>query len=123
MKKTKKLCSLTHMMNLADTALQKWYRANYPDQLCEGCGIRRFVCMHHHIPKSRSAALRYEPENLIFICFGCHAIHHKGSDTRIAMRYRAKRPAGWEEKLEAQSHTTRDWKRWELQEIINKYKI
>ena len=115
--------SLTHVMNLADSTLQNWYRANNPYQLCESCDTVKFVCMHHHIPKSRSAALRYEPLNLVFICASCHMIHHQGSDTRIAKRYRARRPLLWEDELEAQSHQIKKWKRWELQDIINRYRI
>lgn len=63
-----------------DTLMQQKYTALYPR--CEVCG-KPVSCMHHFFPKSVSARLRYEKDNLIPICQGCHSRHHQAGDPRI----------------------------------------
>jgi len=46
---------------------------------CLLCGNPTGVA-HHHIHKSKSSILRYDLENLINLCHGCHqALHHNES--------------------------------------------
>jgi 5-methylcytosine-specific restriction endonuclease McrA len=66
----------------ADRALQDWYRAKYPDNRCESCNAP-FQVMHHYVPKSQSAGLRFEHDNLIFLCHGCHFRHHRTGDPDV----------------------------------------
>jgi len=42
--------------------------------VCSG----KYSCLHHYYPKSTSARLRYDEDNLIPICMGCHFRHHNG---------------------------------------------
>lgn len=42
---------------------------------CEICG-REAVTVHHFIPKSRSEAVRYDIENGVPVCNGCHKKIH-----------------------------------------------
>lgn len=44
---------------------------------CLICG-GEYSCLHHYFPKSTSTALRYDFDNLIPICRGCHFAHHNG---------------------------------------------
>jgi len=47
--------------------------------VCLLCGGRTQVA-HHHVHKSKSLALRYDFENLINLCNGCHfKLHHNES--------------------------------------------
>lgn len=85
----------------ADRMLQDWYRAEYPNEKCEGCG-GQFNIMHHFIEKSRSTFLRYHEKNLIFLCHKCHALHHNFGDTTVMGRVilaRGKEWFGWIEKM------------------------
>ncbi len=51
--------------------------------------LKCFVCqskadvMHHFIPQSQSAFLRYDERNLIPLCNSCHFRHHCTSDPTI----------------------------------------
>jgi len=63
----------------ADKALQEWGRRTYKS--CMVCG-KEMSCLHHFYPKSMASALRYEKDNLIPLCAGCHFKHHNG-DPRI----------------------------------------
>jgi len=60
----------------ADKACQEWGRKTY--KKCLVCG-KPISCLHHYYPKSTSSALRYDEDNLIPICVGCHFSHHNGN--------------------------------------------
>ncbi len=64
----------------ADTLLQEVGKSIYSK--CEVCG-KPMSCLHHFFPKSISARLRYDWDNLIPICQGCHMRHHQAGDPRI----------------------------------------
>lgn len=98
------------------------------------CG-KPYSCLHHHIPKSRSSALRYEIKNGIPICAGCHLQHHSANDPEISFKYikYMKRLYGdnWEEDLRKQRFANKDLKtniKWYqdniemLEEKIKNYK-
>lgn len=56
--------------------MQEWGRLKY--KLCLICG-KEMTCLHHYYPKSTSNRLRYDEDNLIPICNGCHFSHHNGN--------------------------------------------
>jgi len=97
-KKTKLKCKskspLKKFTDLADRALQDWYRKHYPDEKCESCG-KQFELMHHFYEKSQSARLRFEHKNLIFLCHGCHFRHHRTGDQDIMSRVIVNRGTRW----------------------------
>lgn len=55
------------------------------DPKCFSCGKPATVG-HHYIPKSLSAALRYDIKNGIPLCQGCHLAIHKNYDPEINNR-------------------------------------
>lgn len=63
-----------------DKLMQEVGTRNNPK--CEICG-KQVSCIHHFFPKSVSARLRYDWDNLIPICQGCHSRHHQAGDPRI----------------------------------------
>lgn len=67
------------LKNKADKVMQEWGRRTYKS--CIVCG-KDMSCLHHFYPKSMASALRYEKDNLIPLCAGCHFKHHNG-DPRI----------------------------------------
>jgi 5-methylcytosine-specific restriction endonuclease McrA len=67
---------ISYYRNKADKAMQEWGRMNY--KKCLVCP-KKMSCLHHYYPKSTSSALRYDQENLIPICQGCHMQHHNGN--------------------------------------------
>ena len=63
-----------------DELLQQAGKKRYSK--CEVCG-KPISCLHHFHPKSVSNALRYDWDNLIPICNGCHSRHHQAGDPFI----------------------------------------
>lgn len=49
---------------------------------CLVCG-NKLDTGHHFVPKSLSARLRYDMDNLIPICNSCHMKHHRAGDPSI----------------------------------------
>lgn len=81
-----------------DAGLQNWFRANYSNYKCEGCGAP-FELMHHHVEKSKSNAGRYYHPNLIFLCKKCHnKIHFH--DHQVVAIYSTKRGKKWVEEMD-----------------------
>lgn len=65
------------LKNKCDKLLSPVLRKLKPD--CLLCGAPTQVA-HHHVHKSKSNRLRYELENLINLCNGCHfKLHHNES--------------------------------------------
>ena len=65
---------------------------------CEVCG-KPISCLHHFFPKSVSSRLRYDWDNLIPICQGCHSRHHQANDPRIHGTVIDKRGLQWYHEL------------------------
>lgn len=94
-KKTgKEKWSLSKWQKECDTLLQK--RSN--GMKCEICGKPAY-CFHHFFPKSVSSRLRYDFDNLIPICQGCHSRHHQAGDPRIHGTVTKKRGLAWYDTL------------------------
>ena len=109
-------------LDKADRALQDWYRKIFAGNLCEGCGIRKFYCMHHHLPKSRSNAGRYFHDNLIFICKFCHDEISFNGGAQIIAKYSTKRGEIWVEEMDKLKKVRRSpFGKKELEAIIKKY--
>ena len=67
---------ISYYRRTEDRLMQEWGRKTYRKcMICE----RDISCLHHYFPKSKSSALRYDEENLIPICNGCHLQHHTGN--------------------------------------------
>lgn len=66
----------SYYRNKADKLLQELGRKTF--DRCEICG-GEYSCLHHYFPKSMSTVLRYDMENCIPICVGCHFKHHNGN--------------------------------------------
>lgn len=81
----------------ADDRCQEIGRRIY--QYCEVCG-KPMSCLHHFFPKSVSSRLRYDWDNLIPICRGCHSRHHQAGDPRIHETIKRSRGGdGWYDAL------------------------
>lgn len=100
MKKTKlKQRSPTKLAVLrrqCDRALQEEGRRRY--KVCEVCG-KPMSCLHHFFPKSVSSRLRYEWDNLIPICVGCHFLHHSTFNPSVHATVIKKRGVEWYDNL------------------------
>ena len=86
---------ISYYRKKADAVMQEWGRRNYKD--CLVCG-KPMSCLHHYYPKSTSSALRYDEDNLIPLCVGCHFRHHNGSP-EIQNMINAMRSTEWLEEL------------------------
>lgn len=83
------------LRNKADRLFQEVGRTKYNS--CLICG-GQYSCLHHYFPKSTSSALRYNIDNAIPICQGCHFKHHNGNPT-IHSEVLRKRGFEWENKI------------------------
>lgn len=104
-KKTNKKPKVSTLRNKADRLYQELGRLLFNKCFCG----KEYSNLHHHIPKSRSSNLRYDLENGVPICAGCHFQHHNG-DTRIAYQYipfmKDLYDEHWEERLVNKSRIT-----------------
>lgn len=115
--KKNKLPSITTLRRKADKLLQDKY-----------VGLNRscFVCgqvtseMHHYIPKSQSNYLRYDQNNLIPLCRGCHFRHHNTSDPNIMATILRKKGMGWDELLQKERRISCKFNREYLNKIIER---
>ncbi len=85
------------LRNRADKLYQELGREMYKNCFCG----KTYSCLHHHQPKSRSSALRYDIKNGIPICQGCHFAHHNG-DPDIAFKYKIFMEDKWGENWETE---------------------
>jgi cytochrome c553 len=91
----KKLPELSTLRNKADALLQEYIRKhNDSCFICAG----ELSCGHHYFPKSMSAVLRYNLDNIIPICVKCHFRHHNGDPTIHAavLKYKGQK---WNDRL------------------------
>jgi 5-methylcytosine-specific restriction endonuclease McrA len=77
--KSKKIKPAT-LRNKADRLLQELGRYSY--DRCAVCG-GEYSCLHHFIPKSLCSNLRYDWDNLVPVCHGCHFSFHTKDDPAI----------------------------------------
>jgi 5-methylcytosine-specific restriction endonuclease McrA len=83
---------LSYYRNKADKALQQsLYKIN---KNCLICG-KPTSCHHHFFPKSSSSALRYEEDNMIPVCVGCHLGFHSSRSAEFVGRTIEKKGLDW----------------------------
>jgi 5-methylcytosine-specific restriction endonuclease McrA len=95
-----KTWDLTRWRKECDRRLQIKGMKEFPK--CEVCGKPAY-CMHHFFPKSVSSKLRYDFDNLIPVCQGCHMRHHQAGDPKIHETVKRKRGQSWYDVLEKKS--------------------
>jgi len=105
-----------------DRALQDWFRSEYSHARCEVCKAP-FQLMHHFVEKSQSTNLRYDHDNLIFLCHKCHAKHHQFGDTEIAGTIILQKGGEWFKNLHIKKRIDKRYTIKELREIEAKYKL
>lgn len=71
---------------------------HHQNPFCLICGQTQQV-MHHFFPKSVSARLRYEWDNLIPLCNGCHNRLHQSGDPSYEQRIIEKKGKEWYDRL------------------------
>lgn len=123
MKKTplKKISPAKTLKNKADRSLQDYYRRNFPDLKCVGCG-QPFQLMHHYIIKSQSNNLRYDPDNLIPICHQCHSkIHCFGQGQLIEAKIVLERGQKWFDRIKEKKGIHVSYSAKDYQNFIDKY--
>jgi 5-methylcytosine-specific restriction endonuclease McrA len=89
---------LRKLQKKADRLLQK--KASEVFSECYVCG-GKYSCVHHYHPKSRSTFLRYDWQNLIPICIGCHNLVHSSQDPNIQNAINRLKGQNWIDELEA----------------------
>jgi len=94
------------LVKRADRHLQDYYRRE--PMACEVCGNLAYA-MHHFIPKSQSAGLRFEDINLVAICASCHTRHHLGGDPLVHGTIMKNKGMRWYKKLEKIKLERKDW--------------
>ena len=87
-----KTWDLTRWRKECDKKLQIKGMKEFPK--CEVCGGRSY-CLHHFFPKSISSKLRYDFDNLVAVCQGCHMRHHLAGDPTIHGTIIKKRGQSW----------------------------
>ena len=108
-------------IDIVDRKLQDWFRKTYPKAKCESCG-KTFYCMHHHLPKSRSNAGRYNHENLVFICHACHSEISFNGGSQVIARYSARKGVEWVKKMDNLAKERKQYyTKKELEEIAKLY--
>lgn len=95
--KKNKLPLLPSLQKKCDNKLQELGRKEF--KKCEVCG-KKMNCLHHFFPKSVSARLRYEWDNMIPICTSCHFQHHTSFNPKIHAKILKKKGFEWYDKLE-----------------------
>jgi hydroxymethylpyrimidine pyrophosphatase-like HAD family hydrolase len=112
------MTKLSTLRKKADKLLQQWGRNTY--KFCLACG-KQMSCLHHYYPKSTSSALRYDYNNLIPICNGCHFRHHNG-DPSIHNTINEKKGDQWLAELKKKKENIIKISVKYYEEIINKFK-
>jgi|TARA_Y100000034_G_scaffold43202_1_gene52755 5-methylcytosine-specific restriction endonuclease McrA len=88
---------IKRLRNKADRLLQeKNRRENARCMVCD----KECTVGHHFWPKSTSSRLRYEMDNIVPLCQGCHLRHHSGDPT-IHAKVLEERGKDWYKKLDS----------------------
>lgn len=116
--------SVKTLRNKADRLFQEWGRLTY--EKCLICG-RQVSCLHHYFPKSTSTALRYDIDNGIPICMGCHFSLHN-SNPHIQNMINVKKGEQWlvdltYKKYNVQVKPDIQWYKTQIETLKNMIKI
>ncbi len=74
-----------------------WFTKLYSEE-CEVCG-KRANQVHHFYPKGLYGHLRYDLDNGISMCMGCHFSHHHRGNPEIHQIIIEKRGKKWHNRL------------------------
>ena len=75
-----------------------WYLYLIEQQpLCEVCGNNKAIQIHHYYYKSSYAHLRYDLDNGISLCQGCHFLLHFKDPKKITEKIDKARGKKWKE--------------------------
>lgn len=80
-----------------------WFH-KYLKERCEVCGNKAVQC-HHYYYKSNYGHLRYDEDNGISLCMGCHFVLHHQDPKRIEDKIKEKRGKNWEQRLRKKAYT------------------
>jgi 5-methylcytosine-specific restriction endonuclease McrA len=118
--KRKSKSKLSTLRRKADRLLQDYHRLL--GLSCEVCGEKQEL-MHHFVPQSASANLKFNDRNLIPLCFKCHFAHHQKGDPRIHGLIIAQRGLRWFAQLEKDRHIVVQRTQRDYQEIVDAYML
>ncbi len=80
----------------ADRLFQDYFTKKNPK--CDICG-QPSVCGHHFHTKGASSRLRYEEDNMVAVCAGCHLAFHSKRSAEVTSKIIAKRGIDWSNNL------------------------
>lgn len=84
---------------------------------CEMCG-KEGINAHHIYSKGRFGAIRYDIDNLVWLCFDCHFNGaHGGNPDYFKWLLRYKRQEELD-RIKAKGQAIKKWKREELENIL-----
>ena len=107
--------SIATLRRKADRLYQQvGMKDNPPCLICD----KPASCLHHYIPKSQSANLRYDKKNGVPICMGCHLKHHLSGDPYIMETILKKRGQAWADDLQARRRIIRKFNKGYLRGVI-----
>jgi len=117
--RAKNKSTLKREIEKTDRLLQDFYRTKRLD--CEVCG-KGANLVHHFIEKSKSSYLRYEPKNLIPLCFRCHSRHHLSGDPQVIITIVEKQGKRWWNWLQKKRGIKKKWTLEELKKLQQNFR-
>ena len=92
---------MTSKAKLCKQCDKLWYQKLIKPQ-CEVCG-KKAIQVHHYYYKGSYGHLRYDLDNGISLCQGCHFVLHSRDPKKIEQQIIAKRGQKWAKTLEAKA--------------------
>lgn len=114
--------SISRLKKDLDGLLRDYIRNRDHDQ-CQHCLKKVYGINSHpsHVkPKSTHGFLRFDPMNIKLLCYHCHRNWWHLNPTEAGIWFKKTFPER-HEYLEKQGHQIKEWKRWELEELIGKW--
>lgn len=94
---------MTKKQTLRKQADRLWFKRHLKKK-CEVCGEPAIQC-HHFYYKSNYGHLRYDEDNAISLCRGCHFLLHHQDPKRIEEKIIEKRGKKWYNNLKKKAYT------------------
>lgn len=116
----KKQITLPKLKRKAQTVFNTWIRKRDKDLPCISCKKARVSHAGHYIAQGSSSLLRFNEKNVNGQCVGCNTFKH-GNLLEYRMGLVERYGLNVVKELESKRHEIKKWKRWELEEIIEKY--
>ena len=102
-----------------------WFN-KHQEENCEVCGCSEYLQVHHFYYKGSYSHLRYDDENAVTLCRGCHFVLHHQDPKKIEDIIIENRGQKWINRLKKKAHQRPESSYLTLkyyEEIINKLKI